>query len=176
MHCCDINATRSGWKRWPLLCWAPFPHPTPHSPPPSQLHLLLLILLLPCPVSCSSSRTTVQSIFSSIISTDQFNGKIGVRQAFTHSFVKLEKRGTWPRSWGQKRRPEENPNQRKGPLGDLGPLKVNPNQHNAILVSCWGGAIFSNQIFEEGSPSSALEDTPHVGLAVPQPLSRSEHS
>ena len=155
---------------------SPLPHPSPHSPPTSQLHLLLPILLLPCLVFRSSSLTTVQSIFSFIISTDQFNGTIGVRQAFTSSLVKIEKRGTWPSSWGQKRRPKGNQNPRKGPLGDLGPLKVNPNQHNAILVSCWGGAIFSNQIFEEGSPSSALEDTPHVGLAVPQPLSRSKHS
>ena len=121
---------------------SPLPHPSPHSPPTSQLHLLLPILLLPCLVFRSSSLTTVQSIFSFIISTDQFNGTIGVRQAFTHSLVKIKKRETWPRSWGQKRRPKGNQNTRKGPLGDWGPLKGNPDWHNAILVSCRGGYWF----------------------------------
>ena len=139
---------------------SPLPHPSPHSPPTSQLHLLLPILLLPCLVFRSSSLTTVQSIFSFIISTDQFNGTIGVRQAFTHSLVKMEKRGTWPRSWGQKRRSKGNPNPRKSPRGDSGPLKENLNQHNAILVSCRGSVLFSKQTFQEGSPPPALEDAP----------------
>ena len=109
------------------------------------------------------------------MSTEQFNGTIGARQAFTHSLVKMEKGGTWPRSWGQKRRPKGNPNPRKGPLGALGPLKENPSWHNAILVSCRGGVLFSNQTFKEGSPPPALENASHVDLTVSQPLSHTEY-
>ena len=102
------------------------------------------------------------------MSTDQFNGTIGARQAFTHSLVKMEKGGTWPRSWGQKRRPKGNQNPGKGPLGDQGPLKGNPSQHNAILVSDRGVVLFSNISIRITLP--ALEDASHVGLALPQPF------
>ena len=150
------------------------PHLIPHHPPTS-ISSYRSSCYHACLVFCSSSLTTVQSIFSSIISTDQFNGTIRVRQSFTHSLVKMEKRGTWPRSWGQKRRPKGNPNPRKGPLGALGPLKENPSWHNAILVSCRGGVLFSNQTFKEGSPPPALEDASHVDLTVSQPLSHTEY-
>ena len=165
-------------KWWHLLYWAPFPHPSPHTPPPFQLHLLLLALLLPCLVSYSmlaapfkGGNTTVQSIFSSImwLIIDQFDGTIGDSQAFTCSLVKMEKRGTWR----QKRRPKGDQNPGKGRLGDQGPLKGNPYKHNAILVSYRGVVLSSNISRRITLP--ALEDTSHVGLAVPQSLSHSEY-